>query len=107
MEPIIKSLVATLSTACAVASMCYSPMLLWAIAMGADWRWELLHPQVDRIAPMVQGSVALGFMAMAACMCVDVGAAYPKFKPVALGGCLVAACLVALHWLLHAQFSLL
>jgi len=99
MNPLIKSLVATLSTACATASAMYSPMLLWAlVTFKEDWRLELLRPQMDRVAPAVHTGSVLVFIALAAVMCIDVCAAYPKWKPMALCGPVVATLTVLAGW---------
>lgn len=98
MEPLIKTAVAALSTACAAASILYSPMLLLAIAKGDDWRMQMYSPQIDRVPLELREFVALGFALLAGILCVDVCAAYPDRKPLALAGCLAGVGAVAAYW---------
>lgn len=100
--PIIKSTLAALFSACAVASIAYSPMLVWAIVIQRyDWRMEMHGPQIRAVPGEIRWLVAIVFAILAIGMCIDVSAAYPKWKSAPRWACALGLGAGLVYWLFY------
>lgn len=96
MKQAISTALAAMSSASFMASLLYSPALIWAIlTLDEGWRWELLRPQIRAFPDGWHVSIVVTCLALAVVLCAKWRASWWV--------CSLSSGLVLMYWLLHGS----